>query len=407
MPSTLKTAVAIIGAGVMGLWLTRKLSKLAVPVTLIESNNRLAASSSTRNEGWLHAGSYHAAAIEDRGIALQVARRTREGYHQTLRFAPEALGQDETRTFVLVDEERLNDVVGRWDEAGVNYRRLARRVLTSLEPRLRVDKFAGLFEVDDRPINTPVLYKRLIDDACAHGARILTGTRVTDLRGTTLTFEQETGASGTLDAKVIVFAAGFSTKSVVRDLLGLELPFRFWRSHLIDLPRFSNHAFFGIRPGEATCMPHGLWSIAGLNADQEELAAPSFEPLEANVRRATEALQCLVRDIDLSHLHPRACVKVDMDPGRAAIVDRLGFAPPQLNISYGEIAADVFWVLPGKMTEAPFAADVLIRRICDATLLSPQAVAAVAAATTALENPQPQPALRPIDEYEGGLQCRQ
>jgi glycine/D-amino acid oxidase-like deaminating enzyme len=360
-----KTHFAVIGAGAMGLWLVLKLSRLGIRTTLIEANTRLAAGSSTRNEGWLHSGAYHAAAINERQVALQVARRTREGFHQIRELAPEALEESGIRTFVLIREPQCDDVRSRWDEAGINYRRIERRALSMIEPCLRLREFAGLFEVDDRPVNTPVLYERLASEASSIGARILTGTRVTSIREKVLFLETARGATERIETSGVIFTAGYATKDLVSSLLGIGLPFRFWRSHLLDLPRFSRHAFFGISAGDATCMPHGKWSIVGHNADQEKLPSPCSTPCLQQVTAMTRALNRLARGVDLRSARPRACTKVDMDPGADGFVQRLGFAPPQLNVSFGRVTEDVFWLLPGKMTEAPFAADVFVRLLCD------------------------------------------
>lgn len=75
MRKSISVDVAIVGAGVAGLMLTKKLSDLGFKVALIEKSSCVADGPSTRNEGWLHRGTYHAASIQDRSSAVQVARR--------------------------------------------------------------------------------------------------------------------------------------------------------------------------------------------------------------------------------------------------------------------------------------------------------------------------------------------
>src|SRR4051812_46023684 len=83
--------VAIIGGGVAGLLLATKLGDLQLSVVLAEKTDVLAGGPSTRNEGWLHPGTYHAASIQDADAAVRVARRCRYGYEQIRRYAPEAI----------------------------------------------------------------------------------------------------------------------------------------------------------------------------------------------------------------------------------------------------------------------------------------------------------------------------
>jgi hypothetical protein len=124
---------------------------------------------------------------------------------------------------------------------------------------------------------------------------------------------------------------------------------------LLDIPRIGKHALFGIAPGQATVMHHDHWSIVGLNKDQEQVPAPSFEPVEKNIQAVKDALLRLIPGADLSHCRGRTCLKVDMDQGAT------GFA--NLNVAFGEPAPGYFWVLPGKMSEAPFAADAVVEAV--------------------------------------------
>jgi len=51
MGKKIQTSVTIIGAGVTGLMLAKKLSALGIDVILIETGDKLANGASTRNEG--------------------------------------------------------------------------------------------------------------------------------------------------------------------------------------------------------------------------------------------------------------------------------------------------------------------------------------------------------------------
>lgn len=76
----LRYDIIISGAGVAGLWLAQKLTKLGYSVLVLEKSDSLARYASTRNEGWLQGGTYHGAAIPVRDIALRVAPQTLDGF---------------------------------------------------------------------------------------------------------------------------------------------------------------------------------------------------------------------------------------------------------------------------------------------------------------------------------------
>jgi hypothetical protein len=128
----------------------------------------------------------------------------------------------------------------------------------------------------------------------------------------------------------------------------------------VDMPRVSRHGWFGVEPGEATHMPHGDWSIIGLNKDQVAVHTPSFEAQPECVESVLKSLKHFVPSVDTSLGRGRACVKVDMEPHAP------GFS--NLNLVCGEPLPNVFSILPGKMTEAPYAADILSQIVCQRLL---------------------------------------
>jgi L-2-hydroxyglutarate oxidase LhgO len=69
--------------------LAKKLGYLGFSIVLVEQEEQFAGGASTRNEGWLHRGTYHANSIKDKNTAIQVARRCIYGYEQISKYAPE------------------------------------------------------------------------------------------------------------------------------------------------------------------------------------------------------------------------------------------------------------------------------------------------------------------------------
>src|SRR6185369_3567419 len=87
MAERLSTGVGIIGAGIGGLWTAKELVDQGHDVTVVEQSATIADGQTTRNEGWLHYGTYHAAATEAPGEAARVAANTQYGHRRILEFA--------------------------------------------------------------------------------------------------------------------------------------------------------------------------------------------------------------------------------------------------------------------------------------------------------------------------------
>lgn len=63
--------VLVVGAGIAGLTIAYKLAQHGLNPTIIDSSDYVADGSTIRNEGWLHAGTFHAQSISDPEQALR------------------------------------------------------------------------------------------------------------------------------------------------------------------------------------------------------------------------------------------------------------------------------------------------------------------------------------------------
>jgi len=390
--------IVISGAGVAGLWLARKLAKLGYCVLVLEKGRVVAAYASTRNEGWLHCGTYHGGAIPVRDIALRVARQTLDGYRQTLAFAPEAIEEKTTQTFALVRSLDIAEVESRWSEVGVPFERITKHEFAGLVPEVRTKDVSAFFRVNDVSINNRVLYRKLIKDAARNGARFLGNAGIQSFDGMRANVETPSGIES-FEAKMFVCAAGFGIREffLTRFDKPVDLALRLWKSHLIDLPRVARHGVFCLDSGEATLMHHKQWTIAGFNSDSTAVTEPSFDTvMPGNVEADKVALERMLRHVDFTGARPRACIKVDQDPGAGIDVfvaaDGTSYPRPQLGITYGQPLPGHLWMLPGKMSEAPYVADRVISLI-QAQVTPTRAVAGWAGKAL------PRIAKRPIDGY--------
>ncbi|MCI0565465.1 MAG: FAD-binding oxidoreductase, partial [Nitrososphaera sp.] len=241
----IRTDVTIIGGGVAGLMLLKKLADIGLSAVLIEQNPRFADSASTKNEGWLHRGTYHAASIRDRNIAIQVARRCIYGYEQIRSYAPETVEDIDMPSFALLrNQDRESEIISRWDEAEVVYRKISHQELKNFVPELNISEVASAFKVKDIGINTRLLYRKLLAQSERLGARVLTRAKISfESNLETAQVETEEGKQK-IESDLFVYTAGYGLKQLFAERFATHLPLRFWKSHLLVTQRLSKHAVF-------------------------------------------------------------------------------------------------------------------------------------------------------------------
>jgi glycine/D-amino acid oxidase-like deaminating enzyme len=349
--------VVLVGGGITGLMVSHKLSRLGLRLLLLEKQPTLASGPSTRNEGWLHRGSYHAGSIRDRETALQVPRRCIYGHEQIRAFAPEAVEDADRTPLVLVrDADRVQELVSRWSEAGVWFRPRTRAAAAASFPTADLSRVAEVFEVADVSINTRMLYRKLYTSAEQGGTEVLTGARLERIDGRCASVLAATCETLHVEAGLFVYSTGFGARDLFRDFFGLQLPIRYWKSHLVVVPRLGAHGLFYVDPHEAAMMHHGEYSIVGLNEDALLCSEPDYNVIAEKAENLHQALERLVPGWKRANTFSDiACTKVDFAPEAGAA--------RSLNIAIHEPVPGHICILPGKMTEAPFLTDVLTARL--------------------------------------------
>ncbi|HYW11076.1 MAG TPA: hypothetical protein VE871_03940, partial [Longimicrobium sp.] len=163
-----------------------------------------------------------------------------------------------------------------------------------------------------------------------------------------------------IEPRIFLYTAGFNNAVLFKLLHDISLPIRFWKSHLVVLPRVAQNGVFYLDPLEAAMMHHGRFSIVGLNEDARECDGPSYATEPECVEAVWEALARLIRERPGGPALPIACTKVDVLPYNVETIARRS-----LETFYREEIPGHIWVLPGKMTEAPFVVDQVVRDLCD------------------------------------------
>jgi len=349
MYSTLPCDVVVVGAGFAGLMCADRLSRLGYRVVIIEKAAAAIAGTSSRNEGWLHAGTYHALSVRDRQEAISVARRCRFGWEEIQRRFPECVEQDEGKAVAVVPEAMTMEALSRWEEAQVGHLPLTNAQRGQLDDvHVGGDELA--FAVDDLGINTRMLAAGLLAELTTRGVRIVFGAEVVDRDGDVLRVRSEY-TMVSIEHRFIVCAAGYETAGACAKLRLPPIGVRLWRSHLVTLPGVAPVSAFGVAPGHAAMINHGSWSIIGLNEDATLVESPAFDVDPVVAARLDEAVQHRFPRADLSSARRTACVKVDYT------VDDAG--PRSLNVRMLPVSENAVVVLPGKMTEAPYSANIV------------------------------------------------
>lgn len=344
--------VFLIGGGITGLMAAQKLSELGMQVALVERQPTLAAGPSTRNEGWLHRGTYHAASIKNRTDAIQVARRCINGHKQLRRFAPEAIEGMDLRPFALIrDDERAMEIVSRWDAAGVRYRPVTHAAASEVLAGASLSKSTVIFEVDDVSVNTRLVYRKLLAQARKAGCLFLIGYEIESIDGQSALVRNNDGQTLTVNAKKFVYSAGTGTKALFEKHHGTSLPIRYWKSHLVVTKRLAPVGVFYLDAHEAAMMHHGDVSIVGFNEDALLSSEPSYDVIPERADNLRRGIGRIFPKWGSSESFDMACVKVDFAP------DPNG--ERSLNIAISEPVEGHVVVLPGKMTEAPYLTDIL------------------------------------------------
>lgn len=357
MSKEVHTDIAVIGSGAAGLMVTKKLAELGYQVNLFEKNPVLAAGPSTKNEGWLHPGSVHAGVITDRERAVSVVKKVLYGYEQILRIAPEAVEDLSSKTFALFkDGDLAEETEERWRELDVWFKSVALHSFFAENNEINPGLVSGAYLVRDKSLNFRLLYQKLVSMAEANGARFFLNTEVVPSPDGTVVLLTPDGERRILKAKKYIYATGLAARKIFASL-GSSIVARFWKSHSIIIPKLTTNGFFFVDPLEASIMPHGKFSIACQSEDDFEVEVPDFEVV---TEKANEVFQALVRMVPSAinyagKYFSSACVKPDIVRGHES--------PRSVDIELHEPIPNHFVTFPGKVTESPYMADVIVKTI--------------------------------------------
>jgi L-2-hydroxyglutarate oxidase LhgO len=170
----------VVGAGIVGLAIARRLTELGYPVTVLDKEDHVAAHQTGHNSGVVHAGLYY----QPGSLKAKLCRRGMtllEEYCAKRGLPYDAVGKlvvarDESEMPGLDEIERrarLNEVPG--------LRRVSAAQLTEIEPHAR--GVAGLHSPQTAIVDFVAVAKAYADDVRQAGGEIVFGAEVTGIQG--------------------------------------------------------------------------------------------------------------------------------------------------------------------------------------------------------------------------------
>ncbi len=343
--NTIETNVCIVGGGSAGLLTAKTIAELGINVVLFEAGSTFAAGPSTKNEGWLHNGGYHASITADPKKAREIVQQIKYGHQWITGYAPEAQENPGSPTLALVRDNQLKaTAMERWEMCGVSAQEIPPDTLRSIAPELNIELISGAYSVTDKSYNFSLLYRKYLADAEKAGAKtFLEATvRPEDNRTAHVTFQN--GTTTKAHADLFIYTTGLGTEKTFGSAPNLRVGY--WKSHSLIVPRLGGLSAYFIDPGEASVMHHGRFSIGCQSEDDFVVPYPNMEVVESSKAGLLESVARMIPGV-LEH---------------ADRVKYVGCVKPNVLHNNGErsVEQDIFEPMenhliafPGKVTTTP------------------------------------------------------
>lgn len=350
MGQTIQGDVAIIGAGITGLWATKELAKRGYKVILIEKEDRIAPGPSSRNQGWLHRGTYHAAMIPNFLEAKNVSHNCAEGYSKILQYAPETIEERASKTYALIrNEDIISEVVSRWKGLGIPHKSISKSHTIKILPEIKTKNIVRAFEVSDLSINTKMLYGKLLKTSRDLGAKLLLKTKFSFASPNMGRLLSQDGRISSLKVDKFIVCAGYNSPKLFEEITQKPLKMLFWQSHLLIFPRLTKNNVFYLDSDEATIMNHGKISVVSRQQDAVQILKINHRVNSKRAQSVFNAVERLVRNAAnyKNDYLATSCIKPEL-------VDRSNASLKySVDLKILKATSNHIFAFPGKMTEAP------------------------------------------------------
>jgi len=211
---------AVIGAGVVGLAVARRLAMDGREVVILEAEEAFGTHTSSRNSEVIHAGIYYPTASLKARLCV-AGRKALYRYCAEHDVRHERIG----KIVVACDESELAGLRKYKEQAEINgvddLRILGPDELAQMEPEVRC--VAGFLSPSTGIIDSHGLMLEYLGDAESHGASLALGSRVVGGRVNAEGIVLEVGGTEpmAIHCRYVVNSAGFSAQSVARSIAGI------------------------------------------------------------------------------------------------------------------------------------------------------------------------------------------
>lgn len=354
----IKSDAVVVGGGVLGLLIAKQLGDLGQTTTLIDKSPTIPNGSSNKNHNWIHTGIVHSLSTGDPSSASQLVKKLQYGHSFYTTYAKECIEDPFTPTYAITRNSELADMARqRWTASKVPYTELTSDQFRAIEPGLNQGDGTFFFENTDTRINNRLLFKKLATEVRRDGGTIFAGVEDYDYTDShKLTFSHRDEQID-VEAPLFFYATGAGLSDSHQKLTGTSLPMQYWKSHLLFMPRLTEVSIVSLDRNAPIIINHRDIAVVNRSYDEVPLDAPDTIVDQGEVQRALEVVSEYypVSRRDKNDIHAIACIKPNVSatiPSRHSVGEKV----------YEPVPGHIF-ALPGKMTEAPYVADKLVRGV--------------------------------------------
>lgn len=355
----------VVGLGVLGLMLAKRLTDFGQRVVAIESSRQVATGPSSKNHGWLHTGIVHALSVpdQDEQSGRELAKKLQYGHKFFTTYAPECIDQPFDPTYAItVSEEIAAKARKRWTEYGIPYQEIDKgSFIRDVEPGLNPEMANFFFENRDTRINNRLLFMKLLTDIQSRGATVLRAAAYGYEDESTISVTPRGGDSLMVNSPLFFYATGPNLDMTYQKLTGESLGMDYWKSHLLLMPRIVEKSIVSVDKDSPIIINHGDTSVVNRGYDDVRIREQDYTVDPKEVERAYDRLVAFYPKAAQykDDIQATACLKPNISTEGSSTTRH-----SVRNAVYEPVDGHIF-ALPGKMTEAPYVADSLVRSVAD------------------------------------------
>jgi glycine/D-amino acid oxidase-like deaminating enzyme len=347
----------VIGSGIQGLLLCKRLLDLGQRVALIERSDTIAKGSSIKNHGWIHQGTTHSLSAKDVPQSQKIAKQLQYGHAFYKTYAPECFAEPLNSSYAITsDANRAAFARERWTAAGVPFRELKADEYFALEPNMNKSAASYFFEISDGRLHNRLLFRKLVAEIEFKQALILTKANYEYLSDYEILVVAGEG-NYRLQSPLFFYATGAGTEEAYQKLTGEKLGVKCFKSQLLFMPRVSNFSVINIDYSSPIIVNHGEFSA--INRSHDDVLSDGSDPV-VNMHEVKLTMSSVyeffpdAKNLSAASIIPVACLKPcipSQEDSPHLSVDATSYEPKPGHI----------FTLPGKMTAAPYVTDELIK----------------------------------------------